>query len=207
MIGSLIGAGVKAGVGLFQWAQAKQKQADLERNRPILYKSQAETDSEKLLSQMAFATEAPGQKQFEDKLGQTYAEGIYNAQKSSISSLNATQSAIDLSNKKTQAIQDLAGMFAESKYKRMDALVAGKRYTAEQDKERFQVNDYDQWMLKYGKATGNEQNGFNAMGSAMDTGLASINDQQSTNAYLEILKRMYPSFNPQQNLLDTLTGK
>jgi hypothetical protein len=132
----------------------------------------------------------PGQSQTEAKLNQTVAEGIYGAQQSASGSLNATQSAVDLSGKKMQAIQDLAGQFAEYKAQRQDALGQWNNQKSQNEMQRFQVNQYDPWMMKYGQAVGNTQQGANAFTGGVDTGLGVLGDLQGTKFFTDLLAKL-----------------
>ena len=192
-IAMLAGSGIKAIGGLIQGIGGRKKQRSLWANRPQLGVTEGETANDALYSQMASATEMPGQRQFESKLGETYATGVYDTQKTAISSAGATQSAIDLSSRKTQAIQDLAGQFAEFKAKRQDALAGWNREKVGLEQQRFQVNEFDPWNVKMNEAVGQKQAGFASMGSGLDTGLGVLGDLQGTAMYLKLLEKLYPN--------------
>ena len=100
---ALVSGGTALAKGIFgaiQGASGARKQKDLWRNRPVLSMSEGEKANDALYGQLAGQNELPGQQMWEDKLGQTYAEGVSNAQQTATSSLGATQSAVDLAGKK-----------------------------------------------------------------------------------------------------------
>lgn len=222
-IASLVAAGVKGIGGLIQGIGGANKQKNLWNNRPQLGVTAGETANDNLYNSMANVTEMPGQSQFVNKLDQTYAEGVSNAQKTAVSSLGATQGAIDLSGKKMDAIQNLAGQFAEFKNQRQSALSQWNNQKSQNEMQRFQVNQYDPWQMQYGQAVGQKQAGFNNMGSGVDTGLGIMGDMAGTNKLMEMLQGMQTNwgqqnfkstqssplgntYNPQENLLKTLSG-
>ena len=221
---ALVAGGIKGIGGLIQGIGGARKQRDLWNNRPQLGVTAGETANNSLYKQMASATTMPGQQQQEERLGQTYAEGVNNVQQSANSSLNATQGAIDLAGKRMQATQDLAGMFAEYKQKAMNNLGQWNNQQSQNEMQRFQVNQFDPWQMKYGEAVGQKQAGFaNAM-SGLDSQLGTLGNIQGTDAMMNAIKAIQTNqfggglksnfqskpvggaYNPQQNLLNTLSG-
>jgi len=192
-VASLVASGLKAGAGLIQGIGGAKKQKQLWESRPQLGVTAGETANDQLYNQMASATEMPGQRQFEDKLGQTYAEGVSDINKTAISSLGATQGAIDLSGKKMQAVQDLAGMFAEFKAQRQTALGQWNTQKTELEQQRFDVNQMQPWGAKMNEAVGQKQAGFQSFGSGIDTGVGVLGDMAGTEQYMKMLKSLYPN--------------
>jgi hypothetical protein len=183
----LVGAGAKALGGLFQGIGGAAKQRKLWGERPQLGVTAGETANNALYSQMASATEMPGQRQALDKIDEGNAEAVYNAQKSGLPG-QALNAAVGLADKRNQAVQDLAGQFAEYKAQRMNALGQWNNQRSDNEKERFQVNKYDPWMMQYGQAVGQKQQGFNSFGSGMDTGLGILGDLQGTKKLQELIE-------------------
>ena len=192
-IASLVASGLKGLAGLGQGLSGRKQQKDLWKNRPLLGVTEGEKENDNLYKQMASATEMPGQKRVEENLGQAYAEGVSDIQKTSQSGLMATQGAIDLSGKKMQAIQDLAGQFAEYKAQRQDALAGWNNQKSQMEQQRFQVNEYEPWNIKMNEAVGRKQAGWQSFGQGMDQGLGMLGDLQGTQQYIEMVKSMYPN--------------
>lgn len=192
---ALVAGGIKGIGGLIQGIGGARKQRDLWNNRPQLGVTAGETANNSLYKQMASATTMPGQQRAEEKLGETYANGVYNAQQSANSSLGATQAAIDLAGKKTSAISDLAGMFAEYKQKAMNNLGQWNNQQSQNEMQRFQVNQFDPWQMKYGEAVGQKQAGFTNAMNGLDSGLSTLSNLKGTNSMMALLKSMYPNFN------------
>ena len=190
-IASLVASGAKALFGLGQGIFGASRANKLWNNRPQLGVTAGEKNNDLLFNRQASATEMPGQKQTEEKLNQAVAEGMYGAQQSAPSSLNATQAAVDLSGKKMQAIQDLAGQFAEYKSQRMDALAGWNNQKTALEQQRFQVNQYDPWQMQYGKTVGNTQQGANAFTGGVDTGLGILGDLQGTKSFTDMMSKIY----------------
>lgn len=230
-VASLVASGLKAGAGLIQGIGGARKQKQLWASRPQLGITAGETANDQLYNQLASATEMPGQRQFEDKLGQTYAEGVSDINKTAISSLGATQGAIDLSGKRMQAVQDLAGQFAEFKAQRQTALAGWNTQKTQLEQERFNVNEYQPWNVKMNEAVGQKQAGFQSFGSGLDSGLGILGDLSGTEQMMKMYQAMYGGsgegglvkgnrskplgfignvnlnpYNPQQNLDKTLSG-
>ena len=189
-IASLVASGAKALFGLGQGIFGAAKANKLWNNRPQLGVTAGEKNNDLLFNRQASATEMPGQKQTEEKLNQTVAEGIYGAQQSAPSSLNATQATVDLSGKKMQAIQDLSGKWAEMKYQRQQALEAWNQQKIGLEQQRFQTNQYDPFMMQYGQAIGAKQQGANTFTSGIDTGLGILGDLQGTKFYTDLLAKL-----------------
>jgi hypothetical protein len=187
-IASLVASGAKSLFGLGQSIYGATQAGKLWRNRPQLGVTAGEKSNDVLFNQIP--SEMPGQKQTEAKLNQTVAEGIYGAQQSAPSSLNATQAAVDLSGKKMQAVQDLAGQFAEYKAQRQDALGQWNNQKTALEQQRFETNSYNPWMMKYGQAVGNTQQGANAFTGGVDTGLGILGDLQGTKFYTDLLAKL-----------------
>jgi patatin-like phospholipase/acyl hydrolase len=189
-IASLVASGAKALFGLGQGIFGAAKANKLWNNRPQLGVTAGEKNNDLLFNRQASATEMPGQKQTEEKLNQAVAEGMYGAQQSAPSSLNATQAAVDLSGKKMQAIQDLSGKWAEMKYQRQQALEAWNQQKIGLEQQRFQTNQYDPFMMQYGQAIGAKQQGANTFTSGIDTGLGILGDLQGTKFYTDLLAKL-----------------
>lgn len=188
--------GVSALKGIFgaiQSIKGRKEQKKLWADRPQLGVTAGETEGTSLYKQMAAATEMPGQRRAEEKLGQAYAEGVSDISKTAISSLGATKGAVDLSGKKMQAIQDLAGQFAEYKSRRQDALGQWNRQRTELETQRFQVNQYEPWGQRMNEAVSRKQAGFGAFGGAIDSTLGFLGDLQGTKQYMEMIKSLYPN--------------
>lgn len=183
--GSVIGT-----AGAVQFLANAFKKRKLWKNQPILGTTAGETENTALYKQAAAATELPGQRQYEDKLGQTYAEGVYDSQRGAISSLGVQKSAVDLASKKMQAIQDLAGQFAEYKQQRMDALAGWNRERINLDQQRFKVNSYDPWNVKMNEATSGMQSGFNTFIQGGQVIAGAAIDNASSNKYSDILQNL-----------------
>lgn len=153
-----------------------------------------------LYKQQASATEMPGQRQYESRLDQAFGEGVSEAQKTSPSSLVATGAAVDLAGKRMQAIQDLAGVFAEYKAKRQDALAGALQTQADYKDQEFKLNKYDPYFIKRNELTGQRQSGVESMFGGAESALSMISDLQGTDAYLEAIKALYPKFGQSNNL-------
>jgi hypothetical protein len=166
---SQVGGIVTSMSGMVQAIAGLSERDRLNSNRPKLGTYAGETANDLYYNKAANATEMPGQRQFEDKIGQAGAEGTYDVGRGAISSLNYTDNANKIVDKKMQAIQDLAGMFAEYKQKRLDALAGWNEKKIELEQQRFKVNTYDPWMMDYGEAIGNAQNGLNTTMSGIAT--------------------------------------
>lgn len=219
-IASLIGTAAKAVGGGIQGLFGAKKQKDLWANRPLLGVTEGEKANDQLYKQMASSTEMPGQRRFEEKLGETYSQGVYDTQKTATSGIGATQSAVDLASKKMAAVRDLAGQFADYKAQRMDALGRWNNEKTNLEQERFNVNELTPWGIKMNEAVDQKQQGFNAMGQGIDQGMGMLNDLAGTNAYMEIVRSLYEqdwgktkgnqsaplksNYNPQQNLMNTV---
>ena len=214
-------AGTVEGVsGLVQMIAGLIKKRQLQKHRPTLGVTAGETENTALFKQSANATEMPGQRQFESKLGQATAQGIYDTGRSAVSSLGATQSAVDLTGKKMQAIQDLAGQFAEYKQQRLNALASWNQQRIDLEQQRFKVNTFDPWMQQYGEAVGNYQNGFQTFIQGGETIAGSSgggNQQGSFQNYnggnsglgttgASRLNSSNANYNPQNNLNNTLSN-
>lgn len=217
----LAASGLKAGFGLLQGIGGRKRQKDLWANRPELSITEGEKSNDSLFRNLAASTELPGQQQYEGKLNEAYAGGVYDAQRTSTSSLGATQSAVDLAGKKMSAIQDLAGQFSEFKFQNQQNLANWNNQKTQLEQQRFQVNEYDPWGAKMNEAVGQKQAGFASFGSGVDSGAGMLNDMAGTNNYMKMYEKLYgnyggrggaspimpsPSFNPQANLNNTLSG-
>ena len=192
-IAALAAQGIKGIAGLIQGIGGARKQRRLWNDRPELGVTEGESANDALYKQMASATEMPGQKRIEEKLGETYATGVSNAQQTANSSLGATQSAVDLAGKKMGAIKDLAGSFAEYKAQRMDALGNWNNQKTNLELQRFDVNKFQPWNAKMNEAVDAKKAGFTSFGNSVDSGLSMLTDLQGTNRYLELLKQLYPN--------------
>lgn len=189
-IAALVASGIKGISGLVQGIGGAQKQRNLWNSRPILGTTEGEKSNDSLFRNLAASTELPGQQSFEDKLGQTYSQGVSDINKTAISSLGATQGAIDLSGKKMQAVQDLAGSFAEYKQKNTERLGAWNNQKSQNEMQRFQTNSYDPWQMQYGQAVGQKQAGFGNMGSGIDSGIGALGDYAGTKAMMDMLAKI-----------------
>jgi hypothetical protein len=211
-VSGIVGS-VEGTAGLVQMIAGLIKKRQLQKNRPKLGVTAGETENTNLFKQAASATEMPGQRQFESKLGQATAEGIYDSGRSAISSLGATQSAIDLTGKKIQAIQDLAGQFAEFKQQRLNALANWNQQRIELEQQRFKVNTFDPWMQQYGEAVGNYQNGFNTfiqggerIAGAVGSGQGGQSQGYGGGVQQTMSSPLSTNYSPQNNLNNTLSG-
>lgn len=217
-VASLVASGIKGIAGLIQGIGGARKQKQLWQNRPLFGVTSGEKANDQLYGNLAALTQLPGQQGFEDKLGQTYAEGVSDINKTSISSLGATQGAIDLSGKKMQAVQDLASQFSSFKYQNQQALGQWNNQKTQLEQERFNVNEYQPWNVKMNEATGQKQAGFSNMGSGIDSGLGMLGDLAGTDQMMKMFESLYGGssggglqmprnrYNPQQNLNRTLSG-
>lgn len=147
-----------------------------------------------IYNRQASATEMPGQKQFESNLDQAYSEGVSDVQKSAQSSLQVTGAAVDLSGKRMQAVQDLAGQFAEYKAARQRDLAGAKQNEADYKDQEFKLNQYDPYFIKRNELTGGRQAGVDSAFGGMQSALSMYSDLQGTDALMEVMKRMYPQF-------------
>ena len=185
--------GLGAAKAAFGIGQAWKASRDLKNLKMPKYSTPEEigqvTD---IFKQQAAATEMPGQKQFESNLGQAYAEGVGEAQKTASSSLMATGAAIDLSGKRMQAVQDLAGQFAEYKTQRQRDLAGALQTQADYKDQEFKLNEYDPYFIKRNELTDKRQAGVGNIFGGAESSLSMLNDLRGTDAYMEALKRMYP---------------
>lgn len=222
-IAALVAAGIKGVSGFVQGIGGARKQANLWQSRPQLGVTSGETANDSLYRQMASATELPGQNRAEQRMDEMYASGVYDAQKTSVSSLGATQSAVDLASKKMESIRDLAGMFSEYKDKQQQALAGWNNQKTNLETQRFDVNQMQPWGMKMNEAVSQKQAGFQSFGSGVDSGIGVLGDLAGTESMMEMYKSMYnfggngnkggfgnqskplgSPYNPQQNLLNTL---
>jgi hypothetical protein len=185
-----IAGSVQGTAGAVQFLANAFKKKKLWRNQPILGTTEGETENTALYKTMASATELPGQKQYEEKLGQTYAEGVSAAQQTATSSSGATQAAIDLAGKKMQAVQDLATQFANYKQARMDALAKWNEERINLEQQRWKTNVYDPWNVKMNEATSGMQSGFGTFIKGGDTVASAFADQAATNQYASNLQKI-----------------
>jgi ABC-type multidrug transport system permease subunit len=176
--------------GLFQAAKASRQLRNLE--QPMYSTPESLTQMGNLARQMASSTELPGQRQYEDKLGQTQSEGVYNAMKFAKDSAAGQATAERLAQTKMQAIQDLGGMFAEYKYKNQQGLMNVMGQEAEDQRTKFQVNQYQPYMIKMNELTGQRQAGIDNLFGGVDSALSSAANFAGTNEYLNVLKSMQP---------------
>lgn len=229
---SMAASGVKAVGGLIQGISGASRQRNLWNSRPQLGVTAGEKANDSLYTQMASATELPGENRYISKMDEAYSGGVYDAQQSATSSLGATQSAVDLAGKKISAVSDLAGAFAEYKQKAQQNLGQWNNQKSQNEMQRFETNQYNPWMMQYGEAVGQKQAGFANMTGGVDSGLGVLGDVQGTDSMMKILQQMGGNgfgintgnnpfrnssgglqskpigspYNPQQNLLSTLSG-
>jgi hypothetical protein len=170
----LAGSAAKMIGGGIQASRAKKRQNELWANRPQLGMTEGERQNNALYEKMANATQLPGYNNIMGNLDQSVASGIYDAQKSSISSLGATQAAVDLNSKKMDALRDLAGMFAEYKTGRMDALGRWNSMRADYETQRFDVNQFQPWGMQMNESVAGKKAGVTALGQGLDSGLSLI---------------------------------
>lgn len=180
--------GAKAISGAIQGSKGRKDQKNLWNNMPLLGVTAGEKANDSIYGQMASTTEFPGQRQAIDRLNETTATGIYDAQRTANSSLGATQAAVDLNTKKMQAVQDLAGMFSEYKTKRMDALAGWNEKKTDLENQRWDINTYRPWGMKMNEAVDSKKKGFQSMWEGIDGTVAGIDDMVGTAKYMEILK-------------------
>lgn len=205
-IAALAGMAVKAGVNIWQGIKGQKQQKDLWANRPQLGVTAGETAANTLYEQQAAATEMPGQRQFEDKMSQTMAEGIEASQRTSQSSLGATDTATKLAMAKIQSIQDLSSMFAEYKQKRMDQLAQWKEKQIDLEQQRFQVNKYEPWNIKMNEAVDRKKAGWEGLMGTADQGLGMLTDLAGTKMYTDAIKGMYEQPQGVTNFKGSLMG-
>jgi len=182
----------KGVLGIFQAAKASKGLRNLQ--QPQYQTPESLTQMGNLARQMASATEMPGQRQVEDKLGQTQAEGVSNAMKFATSALAGQNAAENLASKKMQAIQDLGGMFAEYKSKRQQDLMNVMGQEAQDQQTKWNLNEYQPYQIKKNELTDQRQQGWNNMFGGVDSALSGITNLAGTNDYLKVLKGMQPQF-------------
>lgn len=193
---SLVGSGMKGlgglaqtGIGLIQGIGGRREQKRLWKNRPQLGITEGEKSNDALYNLMAGATELPGQRQYEDKMGQAVAEGIYEGNRTAVSSLMANKNATDLYGKKIQAVQDLGLAFADYKQQRMQDLTKWNEQKTQLEQQRWNVNQYEPWNIKMNEATSRKQSGFATAWQGLDTMGSAVTDFAGTQMYADFLKK------------------
>ena len=192
-IASIVGSGVKMGVGLYNLIKGRKEQKRLWQSRPKLGVTEGERENESLFNQWASATSMPGEQNYIDKMNEAVAGGVYDAQRTANSSLGATQAAVDLNGKKIQAIQDLAGQFAEFKAKRQSDLASWNNRQSELEMQRWDVNEFQPWNIKMNEAISRKQAGMQAFGQGVDSGMGTLNDLAGTKSMMDVYQMMYGS--------------
>ena len=180
----------KSVFGIFQAAKASRDLRNLK--RPTYETPESLTQMGSYARQLAGATEMPGQRQYEEKLGQTQAEGVSNAMKFATSSLAGQNTAENLAAKKMQAIQDLGGMFAEYKAKRQQDLMGVMGQEAEDQRMKWDINQFQPYQIKMNELTDKRQMGWSNMFGGIDSGMAAMNNLAGTQDYSRLLQSMHP---------------
>lgn len=194
-IGSLLGTAAKAGVGIGQLIKGSRDSKRLWKTMPTLGVTQGEKLNNNLYSQMASATELPGQRQYLEKIDQNNADALYQVQRSANSPYSATQAAMNLAQQKNNAVRDLALNFAQFKQQRMEDLAGWNKERINLDQQRWKTNFYDPWNMKMNEASEMKKAGMSNLFGAVDTGMGMLNDMAGTAQMMEIYKRMFPNTN------------
>ena len=187
----MAGAGAKAIGGLISGSQGRKQQKNLWKNRPTLGVTAGERANDSLYGQMASATEMPGEKRAIQRMDEAVASGIYDAQRTSNSSLSATQAAVDLNSKKLEAIKDLAGQFSEFKMQAKERLGSWNNQKIGLEQERFQMNQMLPWEIKMNEAVGQKKAGFDMLAGGIDSGLGMVGDLAGTKQMMDVYKELY----------------
>lgn len=187
---SAVGSMGAAGINASSNNKKTKKEDKLWDSRPSLGITNGEKANDFLFNSSAYNTEMPGQGRYEQKLDEAYASGVSNAQQSAISSLGATQSAVDLAGKKMEAIRDLGGMFAEYKAQRQDALANWNKQKTENEIQRWDYNFNIPWQIKMNEAAAKKQNRANMASSFLGAGASSASKLIGTQMYTKALQGM-----------------
>lgn len=191
---SIIGiaaSGAKAIGGLIGGIGGKRQQDRLWQSRPRLGVTDGERANSALYSQLASATSLPGEQNYLDKMNETVASGIYDAQRTANSSLGATQAAVDLNSRKLSAIQDLAGAFSEFKVRNKERLGQWNTQKIGLEQERFMQNEMLPWEIKMNETISRKKAGMEMLGSGVDSGLGIVGDLAGTKQMMDVYQQLY----------------
>ena len=196
-IGSLLTGGLisgalslgKAIIGGVQAARGNKQLKNLLANRPTYTIPEAYGRALSVYSNLA-SSQMPGQQYYEDKISESTARTMGNAERGAISS-NVFQGAVaSAQDKELQAIQGLAKMGAEYKTTQMQNYgQALDQYGALQEKQ-WEINQFQPWEIKANMASEKKQAGVsNLWGGLNDIG-SSIMNFTGTKYYMDAMKAM-----------------
>lgn len=190
LTGALISGGIGLGKAIIGGVQAASGTRQLNRllaNRPQYTIPEAYQRALSVYGNLA-ASEMPGQQYYENRIGESTARTVSNAERGAISS-NVFQGAVsNIQDKELQAIQDLARMGAEYKTTQMQNYgQALNQYGALQEKQ-WEVNQFQPWEIKANMAAEKRSVGMqNMFGGVSDMGQTAMNFV-GTSYYQKILK-------------------
>jgi len=192
LTGALISGGigiVKAIIGGVQAASGTRQLNRLLKNRPTYTIPEAYQKALGIYGNLA-ASEMPGQQYYENRIGESTARTVSNAERGAISS-NVFQGAVsNAQDKELQAIQGLAKMGAEYRTTQMQNYgQALNQYGQLQDKQ-WEVNQFQPWEIKTNMANEKKMAGVqNLWGGLNEIGSTAMNFA-GTSYYIDAMKEM-----------------
>lgn len=177
----------KAIIGGVQAARGNKQLKNLLANRPTYTIPEAYGRALSVYSNLA-SSQMPGQQYYEDKIGESTARTVSNAERGAISS-NVFQGAVSSAqDKELQAIQDLARMGAEYKTTQMQNFAQAQNKMGELQDQQWEINQFQPWEIKANMAAEKRSAGVqNLFGGITDMGQTAMNFV-GTQYYQKILK-------------------
>lgn len=187
-------AGAKTIFGIAQAAKAQNTLRNL--SMPQYQMPSEISEATNIYRNMASASKMPGQEYAEARLNEAMAEGINEARKYSPSSVAMMGTVTDLAKKKMQAIQDLAGAFAEYKAKREAELARSLQTQADYKDLEFKLNKYDPYFIKRNELVSQKNAGVSNIFEGTTDLMGVLASYQGTKSFLDVLRDLYPSYLP-----------
>jgi hypothetical protein len=190
LLGSLISGAfgaAKAIAGGVQAAKGNKQMKNLLANRPQYSIPEAYQKALGVYGNLA-SSQMPGQQYYEDRIGESTARTISNAERGAISS-NVFQGAVSgAQDKELQAIQDLAKMGAEYKTTQVQNYGQALNQYGQLQDQAFEYNTNQPWQIKANMANEQKMAGQqNLFGGLGDMG-ASVMNFVGTKYYTDMLK-------------------
>lgn len=179
----------KAVTGGIQAAKGNKQLKNLLNNRPTYTIPEAYGRALGVYSNLA-SGQMSGQQYYEDKIGESTARAMGNAEKGAISS-NVFMGAVSNSqDKEIQAIQGLAKMGAEYRTTQMQNYGQALSQYGQLEDKQWEVNQFQPWEIKANMANEKKMAGQqNLWGGLNEMGSAAINFA-GTRYYTEAMKAM-----------------
>ena len=226
LLGGLISGALGAGKAIFgavQASRAKKKAAQMVADRPK-YNIPEEYQKSLGIYQNLAAGEMPGQKYYENLIGESTARAMTGAERGAISS-NVYQGAVETAqDKELQALNNLALMGMQYKTQAQQNLAGAQSAMGQLKDVQWQTNVLQPWEIQKNIETEQRQAGMQNMFSGLGDMGSAVMNFVGTKYMGEIIKELYPqnttnwspfksqsltqaqNYSPQQNLLNTTSN-